>query len=146
VYSRYATEEQRRGLKKTLEKEIRNRVHLYERPVSGKKHTKQIEAIARRVNEEWGSALIQRSIPIGVVQKAFNLHLKLLWCLDRIPEPPHCPVDKFIIDKLPVRHRKSWTRIREIQVYNALISELRKLASKEGMTLARWELETYEKP
>ena len=52
--------------------------------------------------------------------------------------------DKIIIDKLAYKHRKSWTKIRDIETYKTLVVELKKLAGSKS--LAVWELETYEKP
>lgn len=146
VYSDGATHTQKKGVKQTLEKEINNKLPSYVGTVAEKAHVDNIEAIAKKIDGLWASALSQGSIPIGVVQKAFNLYLKLMWCLGKIGEPPHCPVDKIIIDKLSHKHRTSWTRIRDIKTYNTLIIELKALADKKGMSLACWELDVYQKP
>jgi hypothetical protein len=144
VYSKDATDADRKGVKQLLEKEINKKLAKYSTPVSEKAHVSNISSIAKAINKRWSASLINESIPIGVVQKAFNLYLKLMWCLHEIPEPPHCPIDKVIIDKLPHKHRTSWTKIRDLETYKGLVNELKKIAG--GQSLAVWELETYEKP
>ena len=116
----------------------------YINPVTEQNHVANISSIASAIDKKWSNSLIDSSIPIGVVQKAFNLYLKLMWCLKEIHEPPHCPLDKVIIDKLPYKHRKSWTKIKDVETYKTLVLELKKIAGDKS--LAIWELETYEKP
>jgi len=144
VYLKEATDSDRKGVKRLLEKEINKKLKNYSKPVTEKSHVSNISSITNAINKKWSASLINGSIPIGVVQKAFNLYLKLMWCLHEIPEPPHCPIDKVIIDKLPYKHRTSWTKIRDIETYEGLVSELKKIAGNKS--LAVWELETYEKP
>ncbi|QIB66955.1 hypothetical protein [Kineobactrum salinum] len=144
VYSRDASDSDKKGIKDLLRKEIDEKLKNYANPVAEDLHMSSISSIANAINKNWSAALLDDEIPIGVVQKAFNLYLKFMWCLKEIPEPPHCPLDKVIIDKLAPTHRKSWTKIRDIETYNILVAELRKLAGSRS--LAVWELETYEKP
>ena len=146
IYSDTAGEVQKRGVKQTLEREINARLAKYTSAVPEKAHVNNIKEIAKIIDRKWSSALEHGEIPIGVVQKAFNLYLKLMWCLKEIPEPPHCPIDKVIIDKLPHKYRKSWTKIRDIATYNSLIIQLKILAKNKSQSLAVWELEIYEKP
>ena len=124
VYETGAENSEKKGVKKTLKKEINKRLSEYANPVTDNVHVKNIAAIAKAIDKKWSKSLDNGSIPIGVVQKAFNLYLKLMWCLGIIPEPPHCPLDKVIIDMLPCKHRKSWTKIRDIKIYKALVKEL----------------------
>jgi hypothetical protein len=144
VYSSNAEVSDKKGVKQTLEQEINKRLPKYTNPVSEKSHIANIAAIAKAIDKKWSASLDQGSIPIGVVQKAFNLYLKLMWCMKEIHEPPHCPLDKIIIDRLPYKHRKSWTKIRDIETYKILVVHLKKKTG--GKSLAVWELETYEKP
>lgn len=146
VYSMNASVADKKGVKALLEEEINKRLEQYKTGVTEEDHVENISSIAQAINNEWSNSLEHREIPIGVVQKAFNLYLKLMWCLGEIKEPPHCPLDKIIIDKLPIRHRTSWTRIRDLETYNGLVRELKKIADEEKKSLAVWELETYERP
>ena len=144
VYSKEASDEDKKGVKALLEKEINKRLRKYSKPVKETNHVRNISSIADAINRKWSHSLEHGEIPIGVVQKAFNLYLKLMWCLHETPEPPYCPLDKVIIDKLPRKHRTSWTRIRNLDTYRNLVKQLKIIAGNK--TLAVWELETYEKP
>ena len=146
IYSDTADNDQKSGVRETLKNEINAKLPKYLDTVSENAHLKNIKVISNKINQLWSCALEHGEIQIGVVQKAFNLYLKLKWCLKEIPEPPHCPIDKVIIDKLPFKHRKSWTKIRDIETYSNLVKQLKILANSENKTLALWELEVYEKP
>ncbi len=147
VYTSDADNEIRKGVKESLESAINSKlIHYIERKVTEKDHVKYIKQISKKINTKWGDYLLENEIPIGVVQKSFNLYLKLMWCLKKIKEPPHCPKDKVIIDFLPRKHRTSWTKIRDIETYNNLITNLKVLAEKKKLSLAKWELSEYKKP
>jgi hypothetical protein len=79
----------------------------------------------------------------GVAQKVLNLSLKYYWCLGQILEPPHCPVDKIVIDKTIYRGKVNWTQIVTEEEYLKVISSIRSLADREGSSIARWELDNY---
>ena len=72
-------------------------------------------------------------------QKALNLYLKLLWCLGKVKEPPHCPFDSIVISKLG--KKLNWTELDDIQPYKDLVNSARTLAGK--LSIAKWELEIY---
>ncbi|MDO6427562.1 hypothetical protein Q4489_11080 [Thalassotalea sp. 1_MG-2023] len=144
IYSDSATDEDKKALKQSLKNEVAKIIINYSSPVSEAAHFSNISLIAKNINTEWSFALSNRAISIGVIQKALNLYLKLMWCLNEIPEPPHCPLDKVIIDKLAFKHRKSWTKITNIETYEELINQLKELSGDKS--LAAWELEEYEKP
>jgi hypothetical protein len=78
----------------------------------------------------------------GVAQKLLNLALKYYWCLDVIPEPPHCPIDRIVIDR--TRHRgRSWTNINVRREYEEIIEDVRRLAG--NCSIALWELTMYRR-
>lgn len=83
---------------------------------------------------------------IGVAQKLLNLHLKYLWCLGVVAEPPHCPVDRIVIGKTDLRGTVAWTRITTIDEYRRIIAALKEKAAERRMSLAEWELSIYERP
>ncbi|NTV48410.1 MAG: hypothetical protein HGB32_06590 [Geobacteraceae bacterium] len=81
----------------------------------------------------------------GIAQKLLNLSLKYYWCLGLIAEPPHCPVDKIIIDKTEFRGKVNWTQMLAEEEYVDIISAIKVLAKKENCSIAQWELNNYER-
>ncbi len=63
-------------------------------------HYKNIETLIKYANEVGKSVLKKTGYKYGVAQKLLNLTLKYYWCLDWVEEPPHCPVDRIIIDEI----------------------------------------------
>lgn len=78
---------------------------------------------------------------IGVAQKALNLYLKYLWCLDRIPVPPHCPFDSTVLRELELEF--SWTRSSKIEDYKSWVEHAKVAAGTK--TLAEWELQLWNR-
>lgn len=80
---------------------------------------------------------------IGITQKALNLYLKYLWCLGEIGEPPHCPIDRRIINVLGIpwnrRGSYDWTKLDDIGKYKELILMCKRQAGG-SMSVAEWEL------
>ena len=83
-------------------------------------------------------------IKLGTVQKLLNLYLKYLWVLDYIPEPPHCPIDRGILEELRKTNKNlptSWTKINKEEEYKNCIEEINKIRGKKS--IACWELEFW---
>jgi hypothetical protein len=80
---------------------------------------------------------------IGVSQKFLNLLLKYLWALDLIPEPPHCPVDRVVIDMSAEPIALNWTEMTTVEQYMSAIAALKRDAAKRNLSLAQWELLHY---
>ena len=55
--------------------------------------------------------LYEKKIPIGIAQKAVNLYLKYMWCFGWIPEPPHCRIDRTVLEA--VDDQDDWTKMDE---------------------------------
>lgn len=90
---------------------------------------------------EWGSRqgadLLANGYPFGIAQKLLNVYLKYQWCSGWISEPPHCPIDRTILQKLGLENRFIWTTMNESD-YRAAIDELKKVA--RDFSPAQWEL------
>ncbi len=115
----------------------------YRVPVAEETHLRNIELLGDQISASCGELLCGDRFRIGSAQKALNLFLKYLWCLGEIPEPPHCPFDRRIIEKLPQNFRCSWVWCDKIETYKVWVAEARKKAGT--MPLAEWELVTYNK-
>jgi hypothetical protein len=63
--------------------------------------------------------------------------------------PPHCPLDRLIIDKLGLkwngRSQYDWTTIDDIERYQELIRRCDEVAREaEYQNIAEWELGVYK--
>lgn len=98
--------------------------------------------------EKWGSHhgadLLSNGYPFGIAQKLLNVYLKYQWCSGWIPEPPHCPIDRTILKKLRMDNRLIWTTMKESD-YRIAIDHLKRIALKEKLSPARWELREFRR-
>ena len=75
---------------------------------------------------------------IGKCQKLLNLLCKYYWCAGWIAEPPHCPIDRKILNKVGIN--KNWTEIDDLEEYKTIIKTIEETARQKSMTVAAWEL------
>ena len=113
--------------------------------VEESRHCNNIKALIDYANQVDTSVLGKDGYRYGVAQKLLNLSLKYYWCLGLIKEPPHCPVDKIVIDKTSFRNKVNWTQIVAEREYLNIISAIRSLAEKDNCSIAQWELNNYER-
>jgi hypothetical protein len=113
---------------------------LYNSDVSEGDHVKVIQSISSQLSAEFPNILKGNRLRIGTTQKALNLYLKTLWCLDlERPDPPHCPVDGTILARVKISGK--WTELDSSEVYMQWIERLRTHALRISFdTLAEWEL------
>lgn len=71
-------------------------------------------------------------------QKSLSVSLKHLWCMDIIPEPPMCPIDRGILGKVGVY--ECWTKLDDVCVYESWKNAVWKTASERNMSMSEWEL------
>lgn len=135
------TERERLPLHATLQRALEEVSTAYAVPVTEAIHVVNISALAAEISEQHAAILRDRRFRIGAAQKALNLFLKYLWCLDAIPTPPHCPFDQRIIAVLPTKVRCNWTELDEVSGYQRLVDAARECAGT--VPLAEWELDTY---
>lgn len=110
-------------------------------PVGEDMHIRNIERITLELSANHQDVLAVGGMRIGLAQKALNLYLKYLWCLGEIPEPPHCPIDRIVLERLPGYQNVCWTQIDSLDEYRRIIAAA-KIAAK-GVSLAVWELDLY---
>jgi hypothetical protein len=116
---------------------------LYRNRMKESEHNQFIQDIAIRLSAEYGSVLQNGSLRIGIVQKALNLYLKIIWCLDPDwPIPPHCPIDRRVLSAAGING--NWTQLDSIAIYKDWVSRLRAHAARAGYSsLAQWELDFW---
>jgi hypothetical protein len=103
-------------------------------------HIRNIEEFAKSLSEHFPDVLSGKKMKIGVAQKAVNLYLKFLWCYGWIPEPPHCPIDRTVLEK--VGDYDAWTKIDTIQEY---MEKIDKIGNQKGdKSFSEWEYELWK--
>jgi len=105
-------------------------------------HYTHIDDLVAYGNGVGDKVLGQFGYKYGVAQKLLNLALKYYWCLGEIAEPPHCPVDRIVLDKTKF-NGTSWTNIVQRSDYQAIIEDLKRRAGTQS--IAMWELSTYSR-
>ena len=86
-------------------------IPIYKNFVSEDEHIRNILKIIDFANKADTGILGRDLYKFGVAQKLLNLALKYYWCLAEVVEPPHCPVDRIIIDKTIYKGKINWTQI-----------------------------------
>lgn len=117
----------------------------YKERIDESRHCDNIQSLIDYANEVDTGVLGKNGYKYGVAQKLLNLVLKYYWCLDETEEPPHCPVDKIVIDKTNFRGRVNWTQILTKEEYLEIIASVKELADEENCSIAHWELNNYER-
>lgn len=117
----------------------------YSIKVGEPQHCRNIQELVDYANKIDNGLLGENGYKYGVAQKVLNLSLKYYWCLGQIQEPPHCPIDRIVIDKTPYRGMINWTKILTEKEYLKIISTVRSLAEQQKYSIAQWELINYER-
>jgi hypothetical protein len=117
-------------------------VEEYRQGISEDEHFKNINNLTEALsNGRAAEALKNGCFRIGSAQKALNLYLKFLWCLDLIPTPPHCPFDSMILSRVPECEDIKWTQLDDPLEYRRIVECAKKVAGVAP--LAEWELHVY---
>ena len=115
----------------------------YSSEIDSGKHEENLEKLMQKGSEFGKDILKNGKYPLGVAQKLLNLQLKYLWCCNITAKPPHCPVDRIIMEKLCPKDRRPWTKIEELSAYKNIISKLKEIA--DDQSLADWELTEFHR-
>lgn len=135
--------------RKPLRKAFRNKLQqigsLYSQPVTEESHIDNIVDMADSLSSRFGYLLKNNRFRIGTSQKAINLFVKFLWCLnDNCPTPPHCPIDRKILDEVSIDG--SWTKLDSIIAYQDWIQKIREhVRLKNYESIAEWELDVWNR-
>jgi len=136
-------------IRSTFKELLAQRAATYVDAVDSDTHIRTIEEIADKMTAEFKHCLFRGRFRIGTSQKAFNLYLKYMWCLDRAAQPPHCPFDGIIIQKLSAHLDRKilWTRLDSPDDYRALVDAgLKEIRQTGHKSLSEWELEVWRPP
>ena len=116
----------------------------YLRRVREEDHVHRVNDVADTLTTEFADILRDGRFRIGIAQKALNLYLKFLWCLGKIPTPPHCPFDSQIIGLLGLKDPPNWTKLDDMGEYKLLVEAAQQKAKGEDISsIAEWELRRW---
>jgi hypothetical protein len=141
VYTPGLSERERKTFQSTLRSQLEEIVKEYATEVSENAHIQNILRLSTYLTTTHANVMQGGRFRIGTAQKALNLYLKYVWCLGKIPAPPHCPFDFQIIARLPAYTGPNWTVLDSENDYRTLVTAAK--ARTQGVSLAVWELQTY---
>ncbi len=116
--------------------------------VKGEQHCNNIKKLKEYANNKspYKHIIRKSSYNIGIAQKLLNLQLKYLWCACMVERPPHCPVDRIILERTKLKGKCNWTEIDSIPRYEKVIKAITEQATKDGYkSIAEWELCKYRR-
>ncbi len=127
------------GMRDTFRSEwatfIREESNNYVQPVSDVQHCEAIQRISDRLQVKFTQLLCDGHLRYGTSQKALNLYLKFLWRLGKVAMPPHCPVDRIVLNAGGLDG--VWTKCDSVNQYMGWINGLR--ARARPLSLSEWE-------
>lgn len=141
IYVPNLNDTQKRPFKNGFKERLACLEAMYREPVDCDSHISCIREFSNELSRDYGGVLVGSRLRIGIAQKGVNLCLKYLWCLDRIPEPPHCPVDAIVLRA--IHSRQKWTQVDSTDDYREIIAECQRVA--QNRSLSQWELELWNR-
>lgn len=143
TYLQSATDYDKKEFRETLADQVRKYACSYYYTVTEDTHINYMCEICDYISIKHGKFLVNQRLRLGAVQKAFNLYLKFLWCLDqKRADPPHCPVDRIILNHAGING--VWTKLDSVELYRDWVHRLKKVAKESGFnSLQQWELSIW---
>lgn len=119
----------------------------YMSQVSPQQHIENIYALSD-FTSNFSNILNGGQLNFGVSQKLLNLYLKYNWVFDKIPTPPHFPVDSIIQKKLKLKP-VPWTKMsgkEGVEQYLSIIEAAQsKLKEYNCKNVSELELMLFER-
>lgn len=139
IYDDKASSKEKEEFRDALRLSLEQLIPRYCAPVSEEDHIQNIVDLSEELSRKRAGVLKNKRFRIGIAQKALNLYLKYLWCLGKVPTPPHCPFDRNVIEELPNCSEINWTELDNPEGYRKLVAAAKEKAGTAP--LAQWELE-----
>jgi hypothetical protein len=137
------TSECRKTLRSSVKNSLMGFVDRKQSPCNETELLDFISSLSNNISRDFGSILLEKRFRIGTAQKATNLFLKFLWCLEEAKRPPHLPIDRKVQTALPYKSRIAWTKLDSLKQYENTIELFKaKCPSKH---LAEWELHFWNR-
>ena len=145
LYASDLGEAARRPFQNSLRQSLETLAESYRKSVAESLHIANIQRLGDELSGKHSELLVSGRMRFGHAQKALNLYLKYLWCLQKVEEPPHFPVDSIILKKIPKFTTFRWTRMESSEQYVKIIEAAREQARRQNLSLACWELREYKR-
>lgn len=106
------------------------------------KYEEEIVRLKEAMNAEFTASIDFR---ISHSQKSISVFFKHLWCLDLLPQPPQCPVDRIILTRANAPYaQRSWGYVNDLEAHREKYNLIREKASIDGFeNVVQWELENF---
>ncbi len=133
--------------RKQFQGEFKRKIYFsaeqYRLGITEERHLETITAISDDLSHHFVCSLVDGRLRIGTVQKALNLYIKFMWCLEQNwNTPPHCPIDRIVLQSVNIN--EAWTKLDSIKLYSEWISVIRKEAeATKATSIAEWELNLW---
>lgn len=137
---------------KKMKNDIRNFLFEYyadlaSKHVSEEDHKKRLLSLSMIISRRYKRILNERQYRLGIAQKIVNTFLKLLWSAGLIKTPHHCPFDDMVKRKIQKfseeGYLECWVDFTSMKAYENYVSAARIAASKEGLSIANWDLRHF---
>lgn len=140
TYTTAANDSDGARLRATLTQQLRDLADQYVATVDTDRHIANIAQFCEAVSQAHSQILRNGRFRVGVAQKALNLYLKFLWCLDpNRARPPHCPIDRIVLTAAGIN--EAWTKLDSLETYAQWVASLTDVATRAGFDSPQdWEL------
>ena len=145
LYAANLVEAERKPFQRSLRAALETCSEGYTSRVAEEVHLEKIGSLASDLSRRHSGLLNSGRMKFGHAQKALNLYLKYLWCIGRVEEPPHCPIDSIILKRVPGFTDVRWTQLTTASQYMKIIASAKTQASASNLSLAQWELREYNR-
>lgn len=122
----------------------------FESDVSIAKYEQLIISLQKHMNDKYRESFNSGSqhgsmFRISHSQKSISVYVKHLWCLNKIPEPRICPVDRIILNQTDAVNARdiAWGYVNSIEEHRRKFSYILEEAKRSNLSVARWELGTF---
>ena len=114
-----------------------------------KEHIKKIVQLKKTLESKYSKVLFQEKFRVGVSQKVINLFFKYLWSAGLMNEPVHCPIDNIVKQRVENIFKNAelqyWTEFDDLESYKKYIFYLKKIAESENKSIAKWEMNFWNR-
>ena len=110
-----------------------------------------ISELKDKINQKFGMYFQSKSrhgseFRISHAQKSISIYVKYLWCLDLIPEPKICPVDRVILTQTDAKSKDvAWGYVNDVSEHKRKFKYIIESAAAANLSIAKWELFLFSK-